>query len=44
MPDSSVDIFNEPINAILNIIQKETKLIYVMGGLNIDFLQSDVHK
>ena len=44
MPDSSVDVFNERINDILNVIQKENKLIYVMGDLNIDLLKSDVHK
>ena len=37
MPDSSVDFFNERINDILNVIQKENKLIDVMGDLNIDF-------
>ena len=44
MPNSSVDVFNERINDILNVIQKENKLIYVMGDLNIDLLKSDVHK
>ena len=44
MPDSSVNVFNERINDTLNVIQKENKLIYVMGDLNIDLLKSDVHK
>ena len=45
MPDSSVDVFNERITDIMNhVIQKENKMIYVMGDLNIDFLKSDVHK
>ena len=38
-PDSSVDIFNGRISDILNVIQKEKKLIYVMDDLNIDFLK-----
>ena len=44
MPDSSVDVFNERITDIMNVIQKENKMIYAMGDLNIDFLKSDVHK
>ena len=45
IPDSSVDdVFNEHINDILNVIQKENKLIHVMGDLNIDLLKSDAHK
>ena len=44
MSDSSVDVFNERINDLLNVIQKENKLIYVMGDLNTDLLKSDVHK
>ena len=46
MPDSSaaVAVFNTGINDILNVIQKENKLIYVMDNLNISFLKSDVLK
>ena len=44
MPDSSVDVFNERITDIMNVMQKENKMVYVMSDLNIDFLKSDVHK
>ena len=44
MPDSSVDVFNGRFNDIMIVIQKENKLIHVMGDLNIDLLKSDVHK
>ena len=43
MPDSSVEIFNERISDILNTIQKEKKIFYLTGDLNIDFLKSDIH-
>ena len=44
MPDSSVEIFSERISDILNTIQKEKKIFYLTGDLNIDFLKSDIHK
>ena len=44
MPDSSVEIFSEGISDILNTIQKEKKIFYLTGDLNIDFLKSDIHK
>ena len=43
MPDLSVEIFNERITAILNTIQREKKIFYSIGDLNIDFLKSDAH-
>ena len=43
MPNSSVDTFNERISDILNVIQKEHKLCYLLGDLNIDFLKDDDH-
>ena len=44
MPNSSVDVFNDRISDILNIIQKEHKLCYFLGDLNIDFLKADDHR
>ena len=43
MPNPSVEIFNERISDILNTIQRETKIFYLIGDLNIDFLKSDAH-
>ena len=44
MPDYSVDIFSERMNDVLNIIQKECKICYILGDLNIDFLKYDEHR
>ena len=44
MPDSSVDIFSDRMNDVLNIIQNERKLCYILGDLNIDFLKHDEHR
>ena len=44
MPNSSVDIFNDRISEVMNVIQKERKLCYLMGDLNIDFLKADDHR
>ena len=44
MPNSSVDVFNHRISEVMNVIQKERKLCYLMGDLNIDFLRADDHK
>ena len=44
MLNSSVDTFNERISDILNVIQKEHKLCYLLGDLNIDFLKADEHR
>ena len=44
MPDSSVEVFNERINDIMNTIQRENKTCYLLGDLNIDFLKCDGHK
>ena len=44
MPDSSVVVFNERINDIMNTIQRENKTCYLLGDLNIDFLKCDGHK
>ena len=44
MPNSSVDVFNDRISEVMNVIQKERKLCYLMGDLNIDFLKADDHR
>ena len=44
MPDSSVDIFNDRMADILNMVNKETKLFYVLGDLNIDLLKYEEHR
>ena len=44
MPNSSADTFNERISDILNVNQKEHKLCYLLGDLNIDFLKADEHR
>ena len=43
MPDSSVDVFNERLADISNYVQKENKLFYLQGDLNIDLFKHDVH-
>ena len=37
MPNSSVD---DRISDVMNVIQKERKLCYLLGDLNIDFLKA----
>ena len=44
MPNSSVDVFNDRISDVMNVIQKERKLCYLLGDLNIDLLKADDHK
>ena len=44
MPNSSVDVFNDRISDVMNVIQKERKLCYLLGDLNIDFLKADDHR
>ena len=44
MPDSSVEVFNERIDGVLNTIKREKKIVYLMGDLNINFLKCDNHK
>ena len=44
IPNSSVDVFNDRISDISNVIQKEHKLCYFLGDLNIDFLKADDHR
>ena len=43
-PDSSVEVFNDRINDIMNTIQRVNKICYLLGDLSIDFLKCDGHK
>ena len=44
MPNSSIDIFIDWINDILNIIHRESKICYFLGDLNIDLLKYEEHR
>ena len=44
MPDSSVEIFNDRMNDWLNIIQREKKICYFLGDLNLDLLRNEKHR
>ena len=44
MPNACVDVFNEMICDVLNIVQKERKICYFIGDLNIDLLKCENHK
>ena len=44
MPDSSVEIFNDRMNDWLNIIQRENKICYFLGDLNLDLLRHEEHR
>ena len=44
MPDSSVEIFNDRMNDWLNIIQREKKICYFLGDLNLDLLRNEEHR
>ena len=43
MPNSSIEVFNDRITDILNVANRENKLIYLLGDINIDFLKTDEH-
>ena len=44
MPNACIDVFTDRLTDIMNVIEKENKLFYIMGDLNIDFLKADDHK
>ena len=44
MPNSSVDVFDDRISDILNVLQRECKLCYLLGDLDIDFLKAEDHR
>ena len=43
MPNSSIEVFNDRITDILNVANRENKLIYLLGDINIYFLKTDEH-
>ena len=44
MPNACVDVFNERMCDVLNTVQKERKICYFLGDLNIDLLKCENHK
>ena len=44
IPDSSINIFNDRMTDILNTVNKENKLFYMLGDLNIDLLKYEEHR
>ena len=42
-PNTDTWIFNEKLNAVLNCVNNERKLCYLMGDYNIDILNYDSH-
>ena len=44
MPDASVEIFTERITDILNVIDREKKMICLINVLNIDLFKCESHK
>ena len=44
MPDSSVETFNDRMNDWLNIFQRERKICYFLGDLNLDLLKHEKHR
>ena len=44
MPDSSIDDFNDRVADILNVINKENTLFYMLEDLNIELLKCDEHR
>ena len=43
MPNSSIEVFNDRITDKLNVMNRENKLIYLLGDMKIDFLKTDEH-
>ena len=43
IPNTSVEIFNDRITDILNTAEKEQKICYFMGDLNIDLFKTEEH-
>ena len=44
IPNTSVEIFNDRIADILNTAEKEQKICYFMGDLNIDLFKTEEHR
>ena len=40
-PNNKIEIFENPMNDLLNKIDRENKICYLMGDFNIDLLQSE---
>ena len=42
-PNTSIEVFNEKLNEILNQIKREDKICYMIGDYNINLLNSENH-
>jgi len=42
-PNTDIDLFNTNLMDILDSIQRENKLIYLLGDFNINLLNTDIH-
>ena len=44
MPNTCMQIFNDRMYDIMNIVQREWKNCYFLGGLNVDLLKYESHQ
>ena len=44
MPNTCMEIFNDRMSDIMNIVQRERKLCYFLGDLNVDLLKYESHQ
>ena len=44
MPNTCMQIFNDRMYDIMNIVQREWKTCYFLGGLNVDLLKYESHQ
>ena len=44
MPNTCMEIFNDRMSDIMNIVQRERKICYFLGDLNVDLLKHESHQ
>ena len=44
MPNTCMEIFNDRMSDIMNIVQRERKICYFLGDLNVDLLKYESHQ
>ena len=44
MPNTCMEIFNDRMSDIMNIVQREWKICYFLGDLNVDLLKHESHQ
>ena len=44
MPNTCMEIFNDRMSDIMNIVQRERKICYFVGDLNVDLLKHESHQ